>query len=74
MRRDRIRVAMDAGRVWAERQIKHGIDITASTVENAAHERFTHAGFQHLFMCSALEVALSKGAITDDSNRPQSVR
>lgn len=74
MRKDRIRIAMDAGKLWAERQIKQGIDITASAVEEAAQEKFAHAGSRHLFMCSALDVALGKGVIVDDANRPQSVR
>jgi hypothetical protein len=74
MRRDRIRIAMDAGERWAEQQMKNGIAITPSSAEEAAHEKFTHAGSQYLFLCSALEVALLHGAVQEDANQPQGIR
>ena len=74
MRRDRIRIAMGAGKRWAEQQMKNGIAITPSSAEEAAHEKFTHGGSQHLFLCSALDVALLHGAVQDDANQPQGIR
>jgi hypothetical protein len=74
VRRDRIRIAMDAGKRWAEQQMKNGIEITPSSAEVAAHEKFAHAGSQHLFLCSALDVALLNGAIAADASQPHSVR
>ena len=74
MKRDRIRIAMDAGKRWAEQQMKNGLAITASSAEEAAHEKFTHAGSQHLFLSSALDVALLHGAIQEDANQAQSMR
>jgi hypothetical protein len=71
MRRDRIRIAMDAGKRWAEQQMKNGIEITPAAAEEAALEKFTHAGSQHLFLCSALDVALLHGAVQADANQPQ---
>jgi hypothetical protein len=74
MRRDRIGIAMDAGKRWAEQQIKNGIEITPASAEEAAHEKFTHAGSQHLFLCSALDVALLNEAVEADANQSQSHR
>jgi hypothetical protein len=54
--------------------MKNGVEITPSSAEEAAHGKFTHAGSQHLFLCSALEVALLHGAIQEDANEPQSIR
>jgi len=62
MRRDRIRIAMDAGKEWAEQQMKDGIEITPSSADEAAHSKFAHAGSQHLFLCSALDAALLCGS------------
>ncbi len=53
---DRIRRAMNAGRRWARRQLKDGIEITPSTAEKAAQDGFQHRGLQHLFIIAALEV------------------
>jgi hypothetical protein len=53
---DRIRRAMNAGRRWARRQLKEGIEITPSTTEKAAQDSFEHRGLQHLFVIAALEV------------------
>jgi hypothetical protein len=53
---DRIRRAMNAGRRWARRQLKEGIEITPSTTEKAAQDSFEHRGMQHLFVIAALEV------------------
>jgi hypothetical protein len=58
----RIRQAMNAGRRWAETQLKHGIEITPSSADEAAHEKYAHLGFQQLFMTSALEVLLEQQA------------
>lgn len=74
MRRDRIRIAMDAGKRWAEQQIKNGIEITLTSAEEAAREKFTHMGSQHLFLTSALDVALVHGAREAETNQPLSVR
>lgn len=52
----RIRQAMNAGKRWAENQLKNGIEITPSSAHQAAHEKYSHLGFRHLFMTSALEV------------------
>ncbi|MBB6144314.1 hypothetical protein HNQ77_002266 [Silvibacterium bohemicum] len=54
----RIRQAMNAGKRWAEKQQKDGIEIDPSSAEQAAQEKYSHAGFQHLFITSALEVLL----------------
>jgi hypothetical protein len=56
MASDRIRRAMNAGRRWARRQLKDGIEITPSATEKAAQESFQHKGLQHLFIIAALEV------------------
>lgn len=53
---DRIGRAMNAGRRWARRQLKDGIEITPSTAEQAAQGSFQHRGLQHLFIIAALEV------------------
>ncbi len=58
----RIRQAMDAGRRWAETQLKNGIEITPSFADQAAQEKYSHFGFQHLFLTSALEVLLETQA------------
>jgi len=58
----RIRQAMNAGKRWAETQLKNGIEITPSSADQAAHEKYSHFGFQHLFMTSALEVLLETQA------------
>ncbi|WP_158790006.1 hypothetical protein [Granulicella sp. L60] len=73
MRRDRIRIAMDAGKSWAEQQMKSGIEITPSTAEEAAREKFDHVGSRHLFLCSALDAALLSGAVAADANQPSSL-
>ena len=52
---DRIRRAMNAGRRWATRQLKDGIEITPSVAEKAAQDSFRHKGLQHLFIIAALE-------------------
>lgn len=65
MRRSRIQIAMDAGKLWAEQQLKRGIQITPSSAEEAANERFTHMGSRHLFWCSALDIALQNEAAED---------
>ncbi len=53
---DRVRGAMNAGRRWARRQLKDGIEITPSATEKAAQGSFQHKGLQHLFIIAALEV------------------
>ncbi len=53
---DRIRRAMNAGRRWARRQLKAGIEITPSATEKAAQSSFQQKGLQHLFIIAALEV------------------
>jgi hypothetical protein len=53
---DRIGKAMNAGKQWAKRQIKDGVEITPPAAEKAAQDRFNHVGLQHLFIISALEV------------------
>ena len=53
---DRIRSAMNAGRRWAKRQLKNGVEITPTAAEKAAQDRFQHRGLQHLFIIAALEV------------------
>ena len=58
----RIRQAMSAGKRWAETQLKNGIEITPSSADQAAHEKYSHLGFRHLFMTSALEVLLETQA------------
>lgn len=73
MRRDRIRTAMDAGKRWADEQMKRGIEVTPSSAEEAAHKKFNHAGSQHLFWCSALDTALLRGGVEGDAPQPQSV-
>lgn len=67
MRRSRIRIAMDAGKLWAEQQLKRGIQITPSSAEEAANEKFTHMGSRHLFWCSALDRALQDVAPEEDA-------
>ncbi len=74
MRRDRIRIAMEAGKLWAEQQMKSGIKITPSSAEGAARREFTHLGSQHLFLSSALDAALLTGAAGDDVNCAQSAQ
>lgn len=74
MRRDRIRIAMDAGKRWAEQQQKGGLEVTPASAEEAARERFTHMGLQHLFFCSALDRALLLEAVEDGAPRPQDAR
>ena len=54
----RIRQAMNAGRRWAEKQLKDGIEITPASADQAAHEKYSHLGVRHLFMTAALEVLL----------------
>ena len=56
MATDRIRKAINAGRRWARRQLKDGVEITPSTTEKAAQDSFEHRGLQHLFVIAALEV------------------
>ena len=58
----RIRQAMNAGKRWAEKQLKDGIEITPTSADQAAHEEYSHLGFRHLFMTSALEVLLQTEA------------
>jgi hypothetical protein len=53
---DRIRRAMNAGRRWARRQLKDGIEMTPSVTEKAAQGSSQHKGLQHLFIIAALEV------------------
>jgi hypothetical protein len=67
MRRSRIRIAMDAGKLWAEQQLKKGIQITPSSAEEAASEKFAHMGSRHLFWCSALDIAPQNAAVADDA-------
>lgn len=52
----RVRRAMNAGKRWAEKQLNNGIEITPSSIEQAAREQYSHVRFRHLFMTSALEV------------------
>jgi hypothetical protein len=59
----RIRQAMNAGKRWADKQRKNGIEITPSSAYQAAQETYSHAGFRHLFMTSALEVLLETEAL-----------
>lgn len=70
MRRTRIRIAMDAGKLWAEQQLKRGIQITASSAEEAANEKFTHMGLRHLFWCSAIDAALQNIAVDEGAEHP----
>lgn len=74
MRRSRIRIAMDAGKRWAEQQLKSGINVTPSSVEEAASQKFTHMGSRHLFCCAALDTALqeSPGEYCKNMSRPAS--
>lgn len=65
MPRDRIGRAMNAGKRWARRQIKDGIEITPLIAEKAAQELFEHRGLQHLFIISALEVLFEAESATD---------
>ncbi len=58
---------MDAGKLWAEQQLKKGIQITPSSAEEAASDKFAHMGSRHLFWCSALDTALQKGAVEEDA-------
>jgi len=74
MRRDLIRIAMDAGKRWAEHQLRRGVEITPSAAGEAARKKFTHAGSQHLFWCSALDTALLEGGVKDDANHSENVR
>ena len=68
----RIRQAMNAGRRWAEEQRKNGIEITESSADQAAHEKYSHLGFRHLFMTSALEVLLQTEAqVTSEAQSGQ---
>lgn len=53
-----IRRAMNAGRRWAEEQVKLGREITPEAAEKAAAEQFQHRGSQYLFLTSALDVVL----------------
>lgn len=55
---DRIRRAMNAGKRWAADQLKRGIEITAESAEEAAREKYSHLGMQHLFMTAAFELLL----------------
>jgi hypothetical protein len=74
MRRSRIRIAMDAGKRWAEQQLKSGINVTPSSAEEAANQKFTHMGSRHLFWCAALDTALQEnpGKIAKNISRPAS--
>jgi putative Ca2+/H+ antiporter (TMEM165/GDT1 family) len=56
---------MDAGKRWAEQQLKSGINVTPSSAEEAASQKFTHMGSRHLFWCAALDTALLVGEIDD---------
>jgi hypothetical protein len=53
---DHVRRAMNAGRRWAEEQLKLGREITPDAAEQAALERFQHRGSQYVFLASALDV------------------
>jgi hypothetical protein len=74
MRNDRIGKALDAGRRWAEKQLEDGIEITPSSTLEAAQQQFEHVGSRELFWRAALDTALLKGGVNDDTNRPQDVR
>lgn len=71
---DRIGRAMNAGRRWARRQLKDGIEITPSTTEKAAQDSFQHRGLQHLFIIAALEVLFdaesAAGRATGAASKP----
>lgn len=62
MRANRIRLAMDAGKGWAEDQLEHGIEITAASAEEVAKKKFSHLGMQYLFVSSALDRLLQEEA------------
>ncbi|GGG86727.1 hypothetical protein [Edaphobacter dinghuensis] len=53
---DHIGRAMKAGKRWAAEQLNQKLEITPSSAEQAAQERFRHKGLQHLFIISALEI------------------
>lgn len=61
---DGIGKAMNAGKRWARRQIKDGVEITPPAAEKAAQDRFRHVGLQHLFIISALEVLFEAESVS----------
>ncbi len=65
MPRNRIGKAMNAGKRWARRQMKDGIEITPLIAEKAAQELFQHRGLQHLFIISALEVLFEAESVAN---------
>ena len=69
---DRIRRAMNAGKLWATQQLKGGVELTPASAEEAARRRFRHVGLQHLFIISAIEVLFS--AEPSATVRTESVR
>ncbi len=73
MKSDRIRIAINAGRRWAEQEIESGSNITPSSARAAAETKFEHLGSRELFCRSALDTALLKGAVEfeDDPARVQ---